>query len=310
MREWFNFIDWIHQIMSELGIERVETPTLVDCPGTEPDINAFETTHINANNKANKLFLNTSPEIEMKKLLCQGWHNIYEIKKCFRNKESGPINHNEFYLLEWYRTHSSLDTILKDLKYIFDFLSKKFKLGSILKIETTSMKELFKTYLNMEIHPKTTVKDFKNTLEKRNIYFNKLNSSIDDMFYLLFLNEIEPHIGKKNPLMVYDYPPFQKAYARIGENGWAKRFELFWKGMELANAFDEVIDSTEQKKRFKEDNLKRKQLGKKIMPFSDKLLKNMKEGKMPPSSGIAMGLERLFLAFKNLNDIKQVKLYK
>ena len=113
----------------------------------------------------------------------------------------------------------------------------------------------------MDLTPHSSQKDFQRELKKRNIPFSE-GQDIDDAFHLLFLNEIEPRLNKDIPTLVYNFPPFQKAYARIGPEGWALRFELFWKGMELANAFDEVIDAKEQEKCFKEDNLKRQKKGK------------------------------------------------
>ena len=125
---------------------------------------------------------------------------------------------------------------------------------------------------------------------------------------MLFLNYIEPYLDKEVPLIIYDYPVFQKAYARIGKEGWALRFEFFWKDMELANAFDEVIESGEQLERFQNDNLKRKKCEKKEVPLAYSLLNDMEAG-MPPSAGIALGLDRLFLAFKGLDDISKIRFF-
>ena len=333
---WFDFLDWVHEGMKCIGLQKVATPTLVDCPGTEPDLNVFETCfypgflrktnkttseenkserkgnktkqvrgELRKEGQSKKLFLCTSPEMYMKRLLCHGWTDIYEIKKCFRNSERGPLNHTEFYLLEWYRAYSDLDTLIEDMQFLLNFLSKKTEAASFPQLKKMSMKELFKQHLGMNLHPHSSKKDFICELEKRNIPFDKADE-VDDLFYLLFLNTIEPDLDSETPLIIYDYPPFQKAYARIGPEGWASRFELFWKGMELANAFDEVMDSKEQGLRFQEDRLKRRRRKKQDVPPSYGLLEDMQAG-MPPASGVALGLERLFLAFKNLNDISFVK---
>ena len=304
-KDWFKFLDWTHQAMAKIKLDRVETSTLVDCPGTEPDLDLFEIEFSQTDRKSIKLFLTTSPEMQMKRLLCRGWTDIYEIKKCFRNNESGPVNCMEFYLLEWYRAYSSLEILIKDICFLLNFLSKKIKHSSFPKLKKVSMAELFKKYLNMELHPHSSKKDFINELDKRDVPY-KESDDISDLFYLLFLNGVEPYLSEDIPLIIYDYPPFQKAYARIGPKGWANRFELFWKGMELANAFDEVIESEEQKKRFAEDGLQRELKGKQNIPPAYKLLNDMKVG-MPPSAGVALGLERLFLAFKGLDDIQCFK---
>ena len=306
-QSWFDFLEEVHRGMKELGLKRVATPTLVDCPGTEPDLDLFETELYSPSEVRKKIFLTSSPEMYMKRLLCRGWADIYEVKKCFRNKEIGQINHSEFYLLEWYRAYASLNILIEDLQSFLNFLSEKITGSSFPQLKKVSMQELFKKRLNMELRPSSSKEDFIHELKKKNIPFEK-SWDIEDLFYLLFLNEIEPHLDHKTPLIIYDYPPFQKAYARIGPRGWASRFELFWKGMELANAFDEVIGTEEQKERFEEDAFKRQKRGKQAVPPAHKLLDDMQAG-MPPSSGIALGLDRLFLAFKDLNSIDQIRLF-
>ena len=305
-KNWFDFLNWVHIGMKHIGLERIETPTLVDCPGTEPDLSLFET-RLFDNKKSVKLFLSSSPEMHIKRLLCRGWTDIYEIKKCFRNNESGPINHTEFYLLEWYRAYSDLNILIEDLQFLLNFLSNQMTGFRFPQLKKVSMKSLFKKHLNMELHPRSPKKVFVCELEKRNVPFSG-SSHIEDLFYLLFLNGIEPHLDFETPFIVYDYPFFQKAYARIGPEGWASRFELFWRGMELANAFDEVIESKEQELRFQEDGLKRKKCGKQLIPPSYKLLNDMKAG-MPPSTGVALGLDRLFLVLNNLDDIQQIRFF-
>ena len=308
---WFEFLDLIHQAVRERGLEQITTPSLVDSPGTEPDLDLFETKRYlqssSLSPEESTLFLNTSPEIYMKRFLCRDWSDIYEIKKCFRNNEQGPINHNEFYLLEWYRAYSNLDVLLEDLYFLLNFLSEKIRSTSFPKLKKISMKELFKQYLNRELHPDTSREDFIHELKRRNIPFSS-SQEVEDLFYLLFLNNIEPYLDKETPLIIYDYPVFQRAYARIGEEGWALRFEFFWKGIELANAFDEVVEPEEQLERFQSDNLKRKKYGKKELPLAYSLLKDMEAG-MPPSAGIALGLDRLFLAFRDLDDIKKIRFF-
>ncbi|MDE0119345.1 MAG: hypothetical protein OXM55_04970 [Bdellovibrionales bacterium] len=307
-QSWFDFLDEVHKGMRELGLKRVATPTLVDCPGTEPDLDFFETElYFSTEARKKKMFLISSPEIYMKRLLCCGWTDLYEVKKCFRNKEAGLLNYSEFYMLEWYRAYSHLPILIEDLQFFLNYLSNKITGSSFPKLKKISMKELFKQKVGMELHPSSAKEDFIRELKNKNIPFEE-SGDIEDLFYLLFLNEIEPHLDQKTPLVIYDYPPFQKAYARIGPEGWASRFELFWKGMELANAFDEVITKEEQNSRFEEDIRKRHEQEKQKVPSSHKLLDDMQAG-MPPCSGIALGLDRLFLAFKGLKSIDQIRLF-
>ena len=300
--DWFDFLSWIQMAMQQIGLFPVKTPSLLNTVGSEPELDVFET-NLNLKNGVQKMFLPTSPEIYMKRLLCRGWTDIFEIKKCFRNNESGIFNSCEFYLLEWYRAYSPLENLIEDLSYLIQFLSQKFQYSGSVVLKKTSMKYLFKKHVKMDLKPDSSKQDFINQLKKLSVPFNT-SQSISDLFYLLFLNRIEPFIDKDIPLIIYDYPPFQKAYAKINEKGWVSRFEFFWKGMELANAFDEVVKPEEQERRFREEHQKRSRK----LPIPKELLKDMKGG-MPLSSGIALGLDRLFMAFTKLKRIQQLQCF-
>ena len=309
-KEWFHFLDLTHSALKALGLQRVETPTLTKCIGTEPDLNFFKTQFNSpiGRKKNQTFFLSPSPEMNMKRLICQGWNDIYEIKKCFRNSETGPLNPIEFYMLEWYRTNANLKSIKKDLYFLLNFISQKHFGKSFPPLKEVRMKDLFWQYLKIKLKPSSPKKDFITHLKKHSLPFSETND-ISDLFHLLFLNKIEPLIDPNTPIMISDYPSFQKAYARLNSKGWAIRFEFFWKGMELANAFDEVTSQQEQKVRFQEEKLKRKEKGHTPIPPPLALLKDMEKG-MPPSAGIALGLDRLFMAFTHLKNIQQIRLFK
>ena len=302
-KDWSLFLQWVQEALQKLNLQRVETPSIVQCPGTEPGIDVFKI-HMQ------KKFLITSPEMHLKKLLCRGWTDIYEIAKCFRNNEKGPLNHTEFYMLEWYRAYAPLEILIEDLNFLLNFLSKKFSTTNKckkLKIQKRSMKQLFKKHLNMNLQPDSKKEDFIKQLKKMKIPFSK-TQDISDLFYLLFLNGIEPKLNTDTPLVIDNYPPFQRAFSRINSEGWANRFELFWKGIELANAFDEVFLKKEQYQCFQEDLQKRKNNKKQTVPMDTNLLNDMEQG-MPPASGIALGLDRLFLIFKQLKNIEDIRLF-
>ncbi len=300
--KWVDFLGFTHQAMRSLKLQVVRTPSLLRATGLEPEIEAFETQlKPFLGGKGERRFLPTSPEIPMKQLLCQGFKNIYEIKQCFRNSEKGPLNHTEFYLLEWYRTHTPLSTLTEDLNTMIGFLSQKMGKDSFPAIQKFSMRHLFQKHLSFELRPDNTKQDFKAVLKKKSLPF-KSSDTLSDLFHLLFLNGIEPYLPS-GPLVIYNYPPFQKAYARLNKEGWALRFEFFWKGMELANAFDEVRDFEEQKARFEAENKVRRQQKKPARPVPQALLNGMKKTPLPPCVGIALGLERLFMALTGLKNI-------
>ena len=303
-KKWLQFIDRIRHILAKMGLDPVETPSLVHCPGTEVNLEVFQTKQL-IGNKFTRIFLPTSPEMNLKKLLCQGWTDFYEIKKCFRNKESGPFNSCEFYLLEWYRAYSDWHSVMDEVYYLIKTLSDKWNNFSCPSLQKITMQKLFKKYLNMYLDSNSSRIDFIYQLKKMAIPFRS-NESKENLFHLLFLNGIEPALDKNIPIIIYNYPPFEKAYARINQDGWARRFELFWKGLELANGFDEVHTITEQKKRFQTDLHARKKKNKIPVPMDTELLQEMKKG-MPPTAGVALGLDRLFLILNQLNCIGEIK---
>ena len=302
-KKWLRFITYIRQILEKIGLDPVETPSLVHCPGTEVNLDMFPTKKY-IGKKSVRVFLPTSPEMQLKKLLCQGWTDFYEIKKCFRNQESGPFNSCEFYLLEWYRAYSDWHSLMDEVYYLLQNLSAKWHNFPCPPLQKITMQKLFKKHLNMHLDPSSVRMDFIRQLKKMSIPFRS-NESKNNLFHLLFLNGIEPHLDKNTPTIIYDYPPFEQAYARISRNGWARRFELFWGGLELANGFDEVIISSEQKRLFQADLRARKKQSKTPVPMDEELLKEMEKG-MPPTAGVALGLDRLFLILNQLNSIQQI----
>lgn len=301
-KKWIDFLIFIHQVMATLGLRPVRTPALVKATGLEPEIQPFHTRLKTPDGGWEQRLLPTSPEISMKQLLCRGFKNIYELKQCFRNGEQGPFNHTEFYLLEWYRTERDLNTLVQDLKTLLSVLSQKMKAAPVPPFQKTTMQALFKKHLGVKLTPRSGQKDFIKWLEKRHLPF-KPPARLNDLFHLLFLNGIEPGLDPHVPLIIYNYPPFQKAYSRLSKEGWALRFEFFWKGLELANAFDEVTQALEQRHRFEEENKERRHQGLPLLPLPEALLQDMKHRGMPPCVGIALGVERLFMALTGLKNI-------
>ena len=304
---WQNYLIQLRSFFIESGFIEVDTPALVDCPGMEPELDPFAT-ELQWGEKYLKKFLPTSPEIHLKKALAQGWSEIFEIKKCFRNKEVSDHHEPEFWMLEWYRGYSNLEAIAGDVQQLFTFLdSKGLVIGELKPVQTTRMADLFDQYLNFDLRPTTSRKDLKN-LADRNKIPNSDDDSWEDLFHLIFLVKIERYIGLDAPLIVRDYPPNQAALARHTVDGWADRFEVYWRGFELGNAFHELNDPVEQKLRWHMDYEQRLLKGKVDVPIDEEFLEALMSG-MPPSGGIAMGVERLYLACQNLNQLKTIKAF-
>lgn len=304
-KKWQDFLVAVAHFFVERGLTPVMTPSLVECPGMEPNLNPFKT-EFQHGGFSKSLFLPTSPEIHLKKLLAKGYTDFFEIKTCYRNQEVSPIHEAEFMMLEWYRAFSNLNLIREDLEQLLEYLNESgFILNGNYNIESHSVAELFKKYLEFELHPETSIIELQELAQRFNLHF-KLDYSWDDLFHLLFISLIEPKLSSENPSFIHSYPPSQAALARINNEGWAERFELYWRGVEIANAFDELTDPDEQLKRFEKDQESRQKGGGLELPIDQEFIVALKQG-VPPTGGIALGLDRLFLAGQQLQALNEFR---
>ena len=295
--DWEAFLNSVKSFFNGRALEFIRTPSLLKATGTEPHLQPLKT-KATLRGKAKELFLPTSPELSLKKLLCLGATDFFEIKKCFRDGEEGALHSMEFFLLEWYRTFFSLEELINETEELLKHLKKlSFFKGSFNSLETFTFKELFKKHLKFSLSPETGRKELAQLAERCGLQFSPTDA-FQDLFHLLFLNCIEPSLPQDHPLVIRDYPPELRAYAKINSQGWANRFELYWRGMELANAFEEVTQAEEQETLFK------KELNEsgRVQPLDTELLTLMKQG-MPPCCGIAVGLDRLFAAICGRENI-------
>jgi lysyl-tRNA synthetase class 2 len=169
------------------------------------------------------------------------------------------------------------------------------------------MAELFQTRLGFNLTPATTREELVRLAQGLNISIRD-DDSWDDIFFRVFLEKIEGDLGADGPLLVRGYPPSQAALSRIGPDGFADRFEVYWRGLELANAFHELNDPDENEKRFRDDARKKLELGRRSVPVDEELIAGLKTG-MPPSGGIALGVERLFMALFDLPTIAEARAF-
>lgn len=306
-KDWQGFLKAVRDFFNSEGLAEVESPGLVLCPGTEPHLQPFQTELFPRGlnkTQSQKLYLPTSPEMHLKKLLCHDWTDFFEIKKCYRNGESGPLHQPEFTLLEWYRAFYSTKDLMEEVYKLLSFLQKKdFCKPQLAPFSAYTVRELFQKHLSFSLNPRTSKKELLSLLESQGIE-GSLEDSLEDLFFLIFLNKIESQLPKPRPVFIYDYPPQLRAFAQLNKGGWADRFELYWQGMELANAFYEVIDPVEQKSLF-ERHLKDRRDS---VPMDEELISMMGRG-MPPCSGAALGLDRLFLAMQGKKDLREIRLF-
>ena len=289
----------IRQFFKARDVTEVDSPILAHAPVTDPYLTALTT----KDNHGNTLYLQTSPEYAMKRLLCAGSGSIYQLGKVFRQDEAGRLHNIEFTLLEWYRVGFDDVQLMGDIDALLQL---------ILKCEPSdrlSYQQIFEQHFN--INPHTC--DHKNLTMLCKQYCGDiqglLNPKADDLLNHLFSTIIEPHLGKQRPCIIYDYPASQAALARlktVNNIEVAARFELFYQGIELANGYHELQDAAEQRKRFENDLAIRAQVvGLNPVPIDEKFMQAMQFG-LPDCAGVALGVDRLIMLALNEKSIYRV----
>ena len=277
----------IRAFFSLRDIWEVETPLLSHTTVTDPFIQSFSVVHPY---DSKPLYLQTSPEYAMKRLLATGSGPIYQITKAFRQEESGRYHHPEFTMLEWYRPNYDHHQLMDEV----DALLQCVLHSAAAKRMTYS--ELFQNYL--QINPFFAKHDvFMHIAKKYKLNVQTPISDRDTWLQLLMSHCIEPQIGQEQPFFIYDFPPSQAALAKIREKETppvASRFEVYFKGIELANGFHELQNAEEQRMRFEKDNQHRQKNSLPIVPIDEQLLAALVHG-LPDCSGVALGLDRLMI---------------
>lgn len=322
-------LDALRLFFKQQGFHEVETPLMVSVPSTEPYFNLFESKLQLTDGQEKPAYLTTSPEYAMKKLLAAGFGNIFQICKTFRNQESlGGLHNPEFSILEFYRVNANyfelMDDFAKMLSFIcqsleideknFVYQSRTFDLSA--PYPKFSVAELFQKYLDLNLEQIFDLRAICLKALELGYDLSGLKSLSKDLIWeevynQLFLNEIEPQLAKFNqPVIVYDYPAKQTALAQASKKDvrFAERFEVYLAGMELGNAFGELIDANLQKEGLKADLQLRHDLGKKAQPIDQDFLDALKSG-LPVCSGMAVGVDRLAMLFADVDDINDVLLF-
>ncbi|MFA6917396.1 MAG: EF-P lysine aminoacylase EpmA [Candidatus Gracilibacteria bacterium] len=311
----------IRDFFNNNGFLEVETSIMTPIPGMEPHLTPFETKFVDSQSNTQTLYLNTSPELQMKKLLGAGFGNIYNLTKVFRNGEVGGGRHNpEFTMLEWYRINADYKNLMEDCENLVIALAKTLNTANILTFDNhkvdiskpwtkSSIKELFQEYCRIDLEQNKDFETFAKTATQHR-YDIEACQDWDEIFYKIFLNEIEPKIGFDKPIFVYDYPASQAALSKKKQENpfWAERFELYIAGNEIANAYSELIDSKEQRTRLEEEQNLRRKLNKPIFHIDEEFLTSL-ESITTPSAGIALGVDRLFMVLLDKKTIEEVLLF-
>ena len=305
---WQRYISSIRSFFKLHHFHEVETPFLVPSPGAEEHLHGFKA-QLKIGKQVRELYLPTSPEFHLKKSLCMGYSKIFEIKSCFRNFEIGIHHQPEFTMLEWYRAFSNIEKIMDDVEQLVSYLHANgfAETAGRMEIRRFTVAEAFQRILDFPLRADTSRDDLMKCLQQLRIHFTA-DDSWDDLFFRLMIEKIEPELTKMGPLLLYNYPPTQAALARLNGEGWAKRFEFYWNGLEIANAFDELNDPLIQRQRLADTNRRRTRNGNEQLPVDEEFLASLDYG-LPPSGGIALGVERLFMAMENVKSIQELKLF-
>ena len=300
----------------------VETPILQQSPGMEVHLTAFETKFYDiTGEKPTTLYLHTSPEFAMKKILSFGIENIFQFTHTFRNEIISPTHYPEFTMLEWYRLHHDYTKLMCDceeiLKSALSSIGKNFftyngKICSPFNgIEKLTIKEAFKKFCNFDIFETidSPPSPSKELLAKKAIALNINVSKIDtwdDIFEKLMFEYIEPNLGNEKPTILYEYPIHMAALSKESDTipNIAERFELYICGVEVANAFTELTDAKIQRQRFENDMKIKKELYGITYPIDESFIEAIEH--MPPATGIALGIDRLIMLATGAKDITQV----
>ena len=264
----------------------IETPIRIPAPAPEAHIDAVA---------SGDWFLQTSPELCMKRLLAAGFSRIFQICKCFRQAERGRRHLPEMTLLEWYRADCHYRDLMDECEDLINTIARKIGAADLLVYQD----------LKINLMPPWPRISVKEAFER---YGGASLESVleQDQFDEIMVTRIEPRLGRSRPVFLHDYPSSRAALARLKteDPGTAERFELYIGGVEICNAFSELTDPVEQRARFEKELAQRRVAGKPVYPLPEKFLKALKD--MPAAARNALGLDRLVMLFADVNKIDDV----
>ncbi len=316
-----NVVKQIRAFFDSRGYVEVHTPRLVGLPGQEPYLEAFETTVIEQSGKRYPAALITSPEYAMKRLLSNGFDKIYDMGSCFRNEEPWDGTHDpEFLMIEWYRKNASLSSLMDETeemaRYVVTSLRRYVGSDELpTDLRTYGLTDLVIPRITCEqAWHDVTGTDLASLIGDRDAMAKLVSDrgqtvtdsdTWDDLYYKIFLSEIEPGLAKQG-CFLYRYPISMAALSQpcADDVRFAERVELYLGGMELANGFHELSDADVQRARFVEDQTLRRSLGKKAWPLDERFLADLP--KMGDAVGIAFGVDRLVMLIAGAASINEV----
>jgi lysyl-tRNA synthetase class 2 len=272
------------------GYTEVETPYAVAAPGEEVHLTPYRL-------EPSGLYLHSSPEFAMKKLLAGGAGRIFQLARVWRHEPASPTHAAEFTMLEWYAPGATMDDLIAEVREflavvlppVFTYGGHEITLGAAGRL---TVAEAFARFAGADVL--ATAEDAA-ALAAAAGATRRGDESWEDLFFRLLLERVEPHIGRRAPCFLTHWPAAQAALARRdpADGRVAERFELYIAGIELANAFVELTDAAEQRARFAADRARRAALGGPAWPLDEDFLAAV--ARLPPCAGIALGFDRLVM---------------
>jgi lysyl-tRNA synthetase class 2 len=288
----------IRAFMRERGIQEVDTPVLSQRAVTDPHLQSFITHfHHPAGQDPQTLYLSPSPEFAMKRLLASGSGPIYQIAHVFRDAEAGRLHNPEFTMLEWYRPDFDEHGLMDEINALLLELH-------VASAHREKYAEVFILATGLDPHSSDTPSLQQAAREHGLVTMTEDRSTLLDF---LFNRLVAERLGHDRPVFIHDYPACQSALACLSNDqpAVARRFELFINGVEIANGFFELADAEEQRRRFAEDNIRRRQTGLPEVPIDERFLQALGHG-LPDCAGVAVGIDRLLMVRQGCDDIRQV----
>lgn len=293
------------------GYWEVETPILQISPTMDTHIHAFKTAYKDVSlSEKQALYLHTSPEFGMKKLLSAGCERIYQICHVFRNTDNTKQHSPEFTMIEWYNVGLSYDGLMDETCALVEHCSAAIddsKIDFSKGWKRISVRECFAQYADIDLDTYLHDLDgFKAAVKAKGLHVAD-DDGWDDVFHRVMLEYVEPHLGHDLPTILHDYPACMAALARLKPDNaeYAERFEVYIDGVELANGFGELTDPKEQRRRFVHEMDEKQRIYGERYPVDDNFIAALEQG-LPFCSGIALGVDRLIMLLTGAQHIHDV----
>lgn len=284
----------------------VDTPILSQAATPDVHLASLKTQLVRPGHSQGQTFyLHTSPEYPMKRLLCEGSGDIFYLGKVFRDGDESPRHQIEFTMLEWYRLGFQMQDLIDE---VISLIQKV--IPSYPQVEQLTFQQAFQQYASIDNVFQASSSDFQACLKQHSVSeIIGLDENDRDLWQQLVLTEvIEPQLGNKKITVVTHFPAKEAALAKLSSDNpqTAERFEVFVNGMELANGYDELAEAKLYRERFNESLQQRAELGLPVMPLDEHLLKSLQENSLPECSGVALGVDRLFMLQQSTNKIEDI----